>query len=197
VRLLPIATPSPRPSPGGRGGNGTAPLVPKLELGNEKRRGSYPRLLMVSINVQSAQSVACYFFPLVPKLLLGNAPQPEASLPQDAKPELCEQPDHSKIVDNFARTSSMIATGTPSSLCALREAKSSARGWSHLITPVVFVPAPISDTAKPAVRAKLPPLVIGSTTGVFVRRLKDDGDTTRTGRVPCCSWPEVRSSETR
>ena len=35
---------------------------------------------------------------------------------------------HSKIVDNFARTSFMIASGTPSSLWALREAKSSERG---------------------------------------------------------------------
>jgi len=66
----------------------------------------------------------------------------------------------------------MIDGGTPSSLRALREARSRARGWSHRTTPVVFVSAPISDTAKPAVRAKLPALVIGSTTGVFVRQLK-------------------------
>ncbi|AGI10534.1 Plasmid stable inheritance protein K (plasmid) [Xanthomonas citri subsp. citri Aw12879] len=55
----------------------------------------------------------------------------------------------------------------------------------------------MSDTVKPAVRAKLPPLVIGSTTGVFVRRLNALGDTISTGRVPCCSWPDVGSSETK
>jgi hypothetical protein len=33
-------------------------------------------------------------------------------------------------------------------------------GWSQRITPVVFVPAPSSETVKPAVRAKFPPLVI-------------------------------------
>ena len=100
-------------------------------------------------------------------------------------------PFYSKIGVSFASTSSMIDGGTPSSLRALRKARSRARGWSHRTTPVVFVPALISDTAKPAVRAKLPALVIGSTTGVFVSRLKDARDTIRTGRVPCCSWPEA------
>ena len=104
---------------------------------------------------------------------------------------------HMKIVDSFANTSSMIESGTHSSLRPLREPMSRARGWSHRITPVVFIPAPISDTAKPAVRAKLPPLVIGSTIGVLVSRLKADGETTMTGRVPCCSCPKVGSSETR
>ena len=60
-----------------------------------------------------------------------------------------------------------------------------------------FRPRPASGTAKPAVRAKLPPVVIGSTTGVFVSRLNAAGETTKTGRVPCCSCPAVGSSETR
>lgn len=51
-----------------------------------------------------------------------------------------------------------------------------ARGRSHRTSPVVFVPAPISDTAKPAVCAKFPPRGMGSTIGVLVSRLKADGD---------------------
>jgi hypothetical protein len=43
--------------------------------------------------------------------------------------------------------------------------------------PVVLVPAPVIDTANPAVRAKLPPRVMGNTTGVFVSRLNAAGDT--------------------
>jgi hypothetical protein len=43
-----------------------------------------------------------------------------------------------------------------------------ARGWSHRITPVVFVPAWSRETAKPLVLAKLPPEVMGTTMGVFV-----------------------------
>ena len=95
--------------------------------------------------------------------------------------------DYSKIGVSFASTSSTISAGMLSTLRALREPKSRARGWSHRTTPVVFVPAPVKDTVKPAVRAKLPPLVIGNTTGVFVSRLKAEADTTSTGRVPCCS----------
>jgi hypothetical protein len=63
-----------------------------------------------------------------------------------------------------------MASGTLSSFWAWRDDKSSARGWSQRTTPVVDVPAPISDTAKPAVRAKLPPLVIGNTIGALVSR---------------------------
>src|SRR5450432_4170213 len=55
--------------------------------------------------------------------------------------------------------------------------------------PVVLVPAPVSDTAKPAVRAKFPPLVMGRTTGTFVTRLNASGETIRTGRRPFCSCP--------
>jgi hypothetical protein len=44
-----------------------------------------------------------------------------------------------------------------------------------------------SGTAKPAVRAKFPPLVIGTTTGTFVTRLNGSGETTSTGRRPFCS----------
>nr|VFK06702.1 MAG: Transposase [Candidatus Kentron sp. LPFa] len=43
------------------------------------------------------------------------------------------------------------------------------RGWSQRTMPVVFVPVPGSETANPAARAKLPPVVIGTTIGVFVR----------------------------
>jgi hypothetical protein len=91
---------------------------------------------------------------------------------------------HSKIGASFANTSSMIVGGMFSSLRALREARSRARGWSHRMTPVVVVPAPVKDTAKPAVRAKPPPLVIGNTTGVLVSRLKAVGDTTKTAVFP-------------
>jgi hypothetical protein len=45
--------------------------------------------------------------------------------------------------------------------------------------------------------AKLPPLVIGNTTGVRVNRLNEVGEATSTGRVLCCSWPDVGSSDTR
>ena len=56
-----------------------------------------------------------------------------------------------------------------------------------------LVPASVKGTAKPAVRAKLPPLVIGRTTGTFVIRLKASGDTISTERRPFCSWPDVGS----
>src|ERR1700680_4995504 len=87
----------------------------------------------------------------------------------------------------------MIAPGMLSSFLPPRAARSRARCWSHRITPVVLVPAPASGTAKPAVRAKFPPLVIGRTTGSFVIRLKASGDTISTGRRPFCSCPEVGS----
>ena len=70
----------------------------------------------------------------------------------------------------------MIACGTLSSLRPRRDPMSRARGWSQRTTPVVCVPAPISETVKPAVRAKVPPLVIGSTTGVRVNRLNAVGE---------------------
>jgi hypothetical protein len=54
-----------------------------------------------------------------------------------------------------------------------------ARGWPHRTTPVVLVPAPVRDTANPPVRAKFPPLVIGSTTGTLVARLKASGEGSR------------------
>src|SRR5258708_38793738 len=50
--------------------------------------------------------------------------------------------------------------------------------------PVVVVPAPSSGMAKPAVRAKLPPLVIGRTTGTFVMRLNGSGDPMKAGLRP-------------
>jgi hypothetical protein len=43
----------------------------------------------------------------------------------------------------------------------------------------------MSDMAKPPVRTKLPLLVIGSTAGVFVSRLKAAGDTPSTLIVSC------------
>ena len=99
------------------------------------------------------------------------------------------QHNHSKIVASFANTSSTIVSGALSSFVPLRAPRSSARGWSQRTIPVVLVPAPSSVTAKPAARAKFPPLVIGTTTGTFVTRLNASGDTTRTGRRPFCSCP--------
>lgn len=64
-------------------------------------------------------------------------------------------------------------------------------GWSQRTIPVVRVPAPSRETANPATRAKLPPEVMGTTIGTCVTLLKASGDTTSTGRVPCCSWPAV------
>lgn len=103
------------------------------------------------------------------------------------------QAGYSKIVARRASTSSMICSGTASTCIPFRAPTSSARGWSHRITPVVRVPAPWRETAKPRLRAKLPPLVIGTTTGVPVSLLNGPGETISTGRVPCCSWPAVGS----
>ena len=64
------------------------------------------------------------------------------------------------------------------------------------IVPVVLVPAPVNNTAKPAIRANFPPLVIGKTTGTLLTRLNASGDTIRTGRPPFCSCPCVASSAT-
>jgi hypothetical protein len=58
------------------------------------------------------------------------------------------------------------------------------RGWSQRITPVVRVPAPSIETAKPRLRAKLPPVVMGKTTGVWVSLLKGAGETISTGGCP-------------
>ncbi len=69
---------------------------------------------------------------------------------------------------SFASTSLVIASGTCSSLRPFRALRSSARGWSHRTTRVVFVPAPVSETAKPAVRANRPPVVMGTTMGTLV-----------------------------
>lgn len=85
----------------------------------------------------------------------------------------------------------MTPAGTLSNFRPPRAATSRARGWSQRTTPVVRVPAPSKDTAKPAVRAKLPPVVMGKTTGVPVRRLNAPGEMMSTGRVHCCSWPAV------
>jgi len=48
---------------------------------------------------------------------------------------------------------------------------------------VLFVPVPIKDTAKSAVRVKFPALVTGSITCILAIRFKVDGDTVKeTGR---------------
>ena len=77
-----------------------------------------------------------------------------------------------------------------------RAAISIVLGWSQRITPSVLVPASSSETVKPAVRAKFPPLVTGTTTGSRVSLLNDAFDTMSTGRFPLCSWPAIGSSET-
>jgi hypothetical protein len=91
----------------------------------------------------------------------------------------------------------MIVGGTLSNFRAWRAARSIARGWSQRMIPFVFVPAPESETANPIMRTNAPPLVMGNTIGVLVSRLKAEADTTKTGRVPCCSCPEVGSNLTR
>ena len=69
----------------------------------------------------------------------------------------CRSAGQRKIVASLANTFSRIAGGTRSTLRPLREPISIARGWSQRITPVVRVPASVSETAKPAVRAKFSP----------------------------------------
>ncbi len=66
----------------------------------------------------------------------------------------------------------------------LRATISKERGWLQRITPVVCSPVPTNETAKPAILAKFPPLVMGKTMGVFVKRLNASGDTISTGCVP-------------
>ena len=83
-----------------------------------------------------------------------------------------------------------------SSRLPFRATISMVLGWSQRITPVVFVPAPSSETVKPAVRANFPPLVMGTTTGNRASLLNDAFDTISTGRFPLCSWPAIGSSET-
>jgi hypothetical protein len=51
---------------------------------------------------------------------------------------------------------------------------------------VVRVPASSNETAKPAVRAKFPPRVIGSTTGVLVNRLNGAGEIINTAHLAAC-----------
>jgi hypothetical protein len=53
--------------------------------------------------------------------------------------------------------------------------------------PVVCVPAAASETVNPALRAKAPPEVIGTTTGTCVKALKRSGEMMSTGLLPCCS----------
>ena len=100
---------------------------------------------------------------------------------------------YSRMVARRASTSSMMCSGTVSRRFPVRAPRSRARGWSQRITPLVRVPAPSRDTVKPRRRAKLPPVVMGRTTGVSVSVLNAAGDTISTGRVPCCSWPAVGS----
>lgn len=88
--------------------------------------------------------------------------------------------------ENFARTSSITATGMRSRRRAWRAARSMGRGWSQRMMPVVCPPAFIRGTAKPAFRAKVPPEVMRTTIGTWVTVLKRSGETTRTGLLPCC-----------
>ncbi len=104
---------------------------------------------------------------------------------------------YAKIGAIFAKTSSMIGSGTDSSNRPERASRSIGLGWSQRITPAVFNPNPVNETAKPRVRAKAPPVVIGTTIGVPVTSLNLSGETTSTGLVPCCSCPAVGSKETR
>lgn len=96
-----------------------------------------------------------------------------------------------RIAYSRASTSFTTASGIRSSRLPLRAPISMVLGWSQRITPVVFVPAPSSETVKPASRAKFPPLVTGTTTGNRVNVLNDAFDTMSTGRFPLCSWPVV------
>jgi hypothetical protein len=56
---------------------------------------------------------------------------------------------------------------------------------------------PLMETAKPLRFANSPPVVMGQIMGSFVIWLNGVGETISTGRVPCCSCPEVGSSETK
>ena len=83
--------------------------------------------------------------------------------------------DYSRMVSRRASTSSMMGSGTVSMRLPLRAPRSSTHGWSQRITPVVWVPAPSRETANPRLRAKLPPVVMGRTTGTPVSLLKASG----------------------
>jgi hypothetical protein len=104
----------------------------------------------------------------------------------------CGKP-HPIIGASLASTSSITLFATVSTFLPWRAPRSRDLGWSHRTMPVVLVPASASGTAKPAVRAKLPPLVIGRTTGTRVTRLKASGETIKTGRCPFCSCPVAGS----
>ncbi len=65
----------------------------------------------------------------------------------------------------------------------LRATISKERGWSQHITPVVCSPVPTNETAKSVILAKFPPLVMGKTMSVFVKRLNASGDTISTGCI--------------
>lgn len=101
-----------------------------------------------------------------------------------------------RMASSRASTSFTTASGIRSRRLPFRAPISIVLGWSQRITPVVFVPAPSRETVKPAVRAKSPPLVTGTTTGYRVNLLNDAGETISTGRFPLCSCPAVGSSET-
>src|SRR5262249_47369190 len=61
----------------------------------------------------------------------------------------------------------------------------------------MLVPAPISETVKPILRANSPPLVIGTQSGVRLIRLNLAGERIKTYRVPACSCPTTGSRSTR
>ena len=66
---------------------------------------------------------------------------------------------------SLANTSLTIAEGACSSSRPPLATMSRALGWSHRTTPVVLVPEPSRETARPAVLAKFPPVVMGKTMG--------------------------------
>lgn len=101
-----------------------------------------------------------------------------------------------RIASSRASTSFTTTSGIRSRHLPFRAPISIVLGWSQRITPVVLVPAPSSETVKPAARAKFPPLVTGTTTGNRVSLLNDAFDTISTGRFPLCSCQAVGSSET-
>ena len=103
--------------------------------------------------------------------------------------------DYLNSVISLARTSSIKSSGSTSIFRPPRSTMSSTRGWSQRTKPVVLIP--VISTANPMRRAKLPPLVMGRTTGSLVASLNAVGETIKTGRLPCCSWPIDGLSETK
>jgi hypothetical protein len=95
------------------------------------------------------------------------------------------------MASSLASASSITSTGTVSIRFACLACQSSTRHWLMTAAPWVCVPAPMSVTAQPATRSKLP-CVMGAT-NARPRRLNSWLDRTSTGRVPWISLPKVGS----